>query len=256
MEQTAAFELDQCAVHVWAIKSNLSLQPELVEHYRRQLSETEINRADRLRTKRLQERFVLTHAMLRQVLSRYLKTEAAHLQFAETRLARPYLPDFEDIDFNMSHTTGMSIIAVSRVPVGADIEFRCDAIKVQSVGKRVLNEREYATVKNTTKPSENHFFDYWTLKEAYSKATGQGLQMEFRDIDIELGTTITVGLQKTNDDSRNWGFELYGNDNYRIAIATKQSDARNVALNLVEMNPDFRIRGPLGVRLLGRSAIT
>ena len=39
-----------------------------------------------------------------------------------TSLGKPYFPDFPEVHFNLSHTTGAVLVALSGEPVGVDIE--------------------------------------------------------------------------------------------------------------------------------------
>ena len=81
------------------------------------------------------------------------------------------------LHFNLTHTEGVVVLAVSRAgAVGVDVERTDRPIDHQGLANRYFAEVEAEAVKNC--PVENRgglFYRIWTLKEAYVKAVGQGL---------------------------------------------------------------------------------
>lgn len=101
---------------------------------------------------------------------------------------KPYLKDCPWIHFNISHTKGMVVCAVHDLPVGVDVE----EIRPYSeaLAKRVLTPLELQNL--ALWESRGHhfgevcFFRYWTLKESYVKATGEGLSVPFGKLEFRL----------------------------------------------------------------------
>ncbi len=83
------------------------------------------------------------------------------------------------MEFNLSHSGEFALLAVSEVPVGADIEV-CSA-RHAAVMKKVFQEEEIAW---TAEDPEARFTLVWTMKEAVSKALGKGLALPFRDFSV------------------------------------------------------------------------
>lgn len=100
------------------------------------------------------------------------------LSFSEH--GKPYLKD-DELYFNISHTDGLSFCAVGKTEMGIDAE------KIRSynrrIERRVLSENEL-NLLNESETREEDFFRLWTLKEAYSKFTGQGLSIGFSSLDF------------------------------------------------------------------------
>ncbi|MBT8103728.1 MAG: 4'-phosphopantetheinyl transferase superfamily protein [Gammaproteobacteria bacterium] len=165
-------------------------------------------------------------------------------------MGRPYLSDYPEFDFNLSHTDGMSAVAVTRGVVGVDIERLRDDIDAINVAGRVLSARECATVLADVLPSKTPFFDYWTLKEAYAKAVGLGVRIPFKKIDVLLGQPMNISLQDVNDDGEHWTFELHGCDEYRLAVAVRRQKIGNIAIQTIEMNSKLEPQGQLAMALL------
>ena len=72
-----------------------------------------------------------------------------------TSLGKPYFPDFPEVHFNLSHTTGAVLVALSGEPVGVDIEHI-----------RPVSERAMRRLADVT--TERAFFQSWVRREARS----------------------------------------------------------------------------------------
>jgi 4'-phosphopantetheinyl transferase len=107
---------------------------------------------------------------------------------------RPELADSgARIDFNVSHTRGVALMAIARdVPsttrIGVDIEHTEREAGVDRLQKKFLAPGERALIAGLS-PDERrrHFLHYWTCKEAMSKATGDGIIAPFGRLEVELG---------------------------------------------------------------------
>lgn len=74
-----------------------------------------------------------------------------------TSLGKPYFPDFPEVHFNLSHTTGAVLVALSGEPVGVDIEHI-----------RPVSERAMRRLADVT--TERAFFQSWVRREARGQA--------------------------------------------------------------------------------------
>ena len=86
---------------------------------------------------------------------------------------KPVYKDREDIYFNISHSGNVVVVVVSNVAVGVDIDgnrnFRDNMID------RFYSSNEATWVKENELYKNDRFFRIWTMKEAFSKLTGDGL---------------------------------------------------------------------------------
>lgn len=85
--------------------------------------------------------------------------------------SKPYFTGHPELFFNLSHAGDFVACAVSRAPVGIDIEgsrpYR------EKVAERFFSPQERAWMADGA-PAQR-FFALWTLKEAYAKAVGIGI---------------------------------------------------------------------------------
>lgn len=87
---------------------------------------------------------------------------------------KPFLKDFPDIYFSMSHCKRRAVCAVSDIPVGADIQ---DIRKLDlRAAKKFLTPLELEKVTLITDKSElsRELCRLWCIKESHSKMTGIG----------------------------------------------------------------------------------
>lgn len=100
----------------------------------------------------------------------------AHLD--KNEYGKPYLKDYPQIHFNISHASDIAICAIGSQKIGADVEVLKDFHT--SIFRKVFTESEksfYDQVAVNEEKSKEWFFRFWTLKEARIKHAGLGLSM-------------------------------------------------------------------------------
>lgn len=99
---------------------------------------------------------------------------------------KPYLADYPDIRFNLSHSGSMVMAVFSDREAGCDVERLSQAR--MSVAQRFFTEEEtaYLEAQNSDAERNQMFFRLWTLKESYLKATGEGMRMALNSFRICL----------------------------------------------------------------------
>lgn len=93
---------------------------------------------------------------------------------------KPFLADFPDMHFNMSHCRKAVMCVVAGRPVGCDIEVIPDVVP-EEVLQLAFNEQERLDVANAESPS-TEFTQLWTRKEALLKLSGEGLTDDMPDV--------------------------------------------------------------------------
>ena len=98
-----------------------------------------------------------------------------------------------ELHFSLSHSGEYAVLVVSNLPVGIDIEYK--KRNYQSVAKRCFCKEEYEDIMeaDTIPEQEKRFLQYWTMKEAFIKHSGEGLSVplnSFRIIRGEFGISF------------------------------------------------------------------
>ena len=98
--------------------------------------------------------------------------DIAKQEFSYNEHGKPYLLNYPDVHFNISHSGEYVVCAVSGMPVGIDIQKISEYNP--AVARRVCNEKELKQIEDSSdKASE--FTKHWTQKEAVLKMHGTGI---------------------------------------------------------------------------------
>ncbi len=161
-------------VHLWRLE--LDQKEAHKEAHFEVLPEDERARAGRFHSELDKRRWMTGRAVLRVILGRYLGAAPETLRFQNGPWGKPGLPGCP-LRFNLSHSGGAALLAVAwQHEVGVDIEARGRHFSPEELAPQVLSLRERAWLREHA-PEERRraFLTLWTAKEAYVKATGQGL---------------------------------------------------------------------------------
>ena len=140
------------------------------------------------------------------ILGRYLNIDPARVAFAYESRGKPLLhgpavtPPFH---FNLSHSNGLALIAGTRqAALGVDVEQVRFVAEADQIAAKFFSPREGAMLN--AMPAEQKmeaFFHCWTRKEAYLKATGEGIADALPRIEVSLSPGQPARLLKVNDDA-------------------------------------------------------
>jgi 4'-phosphopantetheinyl transferase len=187
----------------------------LLSEYRQLLSQDERRREERFYFARDRRRFVVSRALLRTVLSRYAPTPPRDWRFATNRYGRPRIVNHGEreqaIGFNLSHTSEVVLLAVSRIAaLGVDVEFVRATVAVCEMANRFFATPERAALRALRPEAQtDRFFEYWTLKESYIKARGMGLSIPLDSFAFDLEKTGHIEFsvaESLRDDAATWRF--------------------------------------------------
>ncbi len=123
----------------------------------------------------------LAHAFLSELLKKHCGIENYRLEKGEH--GKPFLPDYPDIHFNLSHCKGLLLCGLSDSEIGVDAEL----IRPYNgrAARRIFSNEEMEAVQKSASPDEA-FFRLWTLKEALGKNLGTGLSSSMSKITFML----------------------------------------------------------------------
>ena len=197
------------------------------------LAPDEAERAHRLRFEADRRRFVGSRVALRRILAGCLGVTSREIAFRASPFGKPRLdPERHGsaLRFNVSHSGDLALVAVSgEVEVGVDIELRRPRPDLEALVARYFSPGERVAI--AALPAAHRleaFFDYWTLKEAYLKACGDGLNRRLDAFDVVLDHDLPPRLVDVRDrpgDQYRWTLaQLRPAAGYAAAIAAERSD--------------------------------
>jgi 4'-phosphopantetheinyl transferase len=139
------------------------------------LDAEERHRAAHFHFERHRHRFIAAHAFLRSVLAWHTGRDPAEIVFTRAARGKPLAPAI-GLHFNLSHSHNAFVCAVAQQSVGVDIEHLRPMRDALMLARRFFSAAEVeALVGLEPDRLPLCFFSCWTRKEAYVKATGEGL---------------------------------------------------------------------------------
>ena len=121
---------------------------------------------------------VVSYLLLVHALYRHYGLRMPHIAY--TRTGKPFLADYPDIHFNISHCPSGCICAISDAPVGVDIQdvrpFSIDVVK------HCCSQDELDFLKKSKNPALD-FTRMWAMKESYLKMIGEGICYGLSSVD-------------------------------------------------------------------------
>ena len=134
---------------------------------------------------------------------------------ARQKNGKPFLPDYPGFHFSLSHAGSWAVCAVSEYPLGVDLEQLRELRR--GVAERWFSASESALLRQM--PPEA-FFEFWTLKEAAVKATGEGLARGLSRAQVTLESTPVVHLEYFK------AFPIgFPDKNYRLSLCLSRADS-------------------------------
>ncbi|MBD2577160.1 4'-phosphopantetheinyl transferase superfamily protein [Oscillatoria sp. FACHB-1406] len=230
--------LGENEVHVW--RSRLDLSTSQIDDFVKLLSGDETERSQRFRRDRDRDRFIAARGILRALLGQYLEIDPQTIEFSYTNKGKPYLSNgFSHLQFNVSHSNDLALYGICRDrAIGIDIEHLRPLPNAPQLAQRFFSDRESKEL-NALPREHQHlaFFQTWTCKEAYLKATGEGLAgLEKVEVFLKKDTAPKLVLPNENANQQ-WQLELlYPHPDYVAALAIATT---NIKLHQFEFPPTY-----------------
>lgn len=173
----------------------------------------------------LTDRYVMSHGILRYILSFYTKQLPQDIEFIHNDYGKPFLKN-HNIYFNMSHSHDMvSYIISFNYIVGIDIELHNSVIEIDELSDLVFTPKEQAFIKALDPEAKlSLFYNLWTIKESLVKARGQGLSYPINTIEVmELspGEKVCLSYENNTYKQKWYYFPLEIAEGYSASIAVE-----------------------------------
>lgn len=190
-------------IHIW--QAQLDLPESQTAEFRATLSTDEQARAERFKFDHHRQRFINGRGILRSLLARYVKTEPEALNFSYGSHGKPFLEN-SNLQFNLAHSDNLALYAFTYDrAIGIDIEMIRPVSDLLAIAHRFFSAQEAETIHRSPNQSQL-FFRYWTCKEAFLKATGEGLS-QLSQLEICLDQTVELKKLPNPELIQNWILE-------------------------------------------------
>ena len=170
-------------VHVWALPAHAFRRAHVL------LSPEEQARAERFRFDADRALYIAGRAGARRLIAAYADLDPATVLFVPGEHGKPTLEgSAPPLHFNWSHSGELALFAISpAAEVGVDVERTARFANIDAIADRVFSERELSDYR--AQEGEDRriaFFNAWTRKEAFIKATGEGMTRALKGFDVAV----------------------------------------------------------------------
>ena len=187
------------------------------------LSVEEKKQAESYHSKVLTSRYIVSHGVLRYILSYYTNQFPSNVEFIYGKYKKPFLKN-NNIQFNMSHSHSMVCYLIAlNYEVGIDIELEDSTLDIQEISNWIFTDAE-SKFLTTLAPHKKlkFFYSLWTKKEALVKALGQGFFYPINTIEaiaLQHGSKICFAAEKNMPEQELYCYTLEVALNYSGTIA-------------------------------------
>ena len=200
------------------------IKPEL-EHY---LSSQESIKLKQFKDKNAATTFFYSKSITRFLLGKYLNRKPQDIKIHKKEHGKPEIVNNCGLHFNVSHSAGFICFIFSPVTCGIDIENLQRVVDYEQIIKRFFSTTEIQSWKNNFCGSKSlAFFRGWTRKEAFLKATGDGIT-GLSKFDISFEPCIKQAIISNKDqfaNKGNWFFhEFLSEPDYICSLVLKKID--------------------------------
>lgn len=240
-------QIDSGQVHLWLAYLGEIADARLLAEYRLLLSEEEQQKQMRFHFERDRHRYLVSRAMQRTILSKYVDIAPRAWRFTFNDYGRPSIadehPGARGIEFNMSHTDGLVVMGVTRErSIGVDVEnVRTREADIEIADRYFAPEEVLELRALTDEKQKQRFFEYWTLKESYIKARGMGLSIRLDRFAFHLEDPERIRLTidpSLLDCAERWLFwQLRVDHDHLTALCAEDVEAERPYLTMLRCWP-------------------
>ena len=196
--------------------TDIRLNEDRLNQYASILSSDELKRAARYIFDSDRNRFIVCRSILRMLLGELTNVAPGQLNFSYNEFGKPFLAQ-QTIEFNLSHSGNFAVYAFTKdSPVGIDIEKIDARVDCGGLSRRFFSNTELAELREIREDLRvKSFFDCWTRKEAYIKATGRGLSVPLTEFSVPVAGRQNLRL----DEDPQWVmYDLAVHPDYSAAV--------------------------------------
>jgi len=181
-------------------------------------SAAELARADRIASAERRRRFLSRRWVVRALLARASGAAAGS----------------GELWWSAASSAGLAALAIAPRRVGLDLERQAERPRREGIARRFYREEERRAVAG----SATRFLEFWTLKEAYLKALGQGLPGGLKALDCTLLEPVEDGW-RASAEHPGWRFRNLELEPGFVAALALEGEPEGVRLrDWAELSPD------------------
>ncbi len=218
-------QLRKGEIHLWT--ASLCPSVEKTERLRSILSPEERKRSSYFKFEQKQQSYIITQAVLRVLIAAYLDVKPVHVILDSRKKGKPFLINDPSLFFNISNSGEICVFAFSRdAEVGIDIEKIRELPDIDQLIEKNMTSCEKAYFLKNPDQKLSLFFQFWTFKESYLKAIGEGMRLTPENLEFSLyDRNIRLRSVKYGFEATDWQFKGFTRKgNYTGTLTYKGRD--------------------------------
>lgn len=211
----------------------------LIDSEKKNRVEKFVNKKDKIRT-------VIGEILVRTIIVENLKIDNKYIRFNKNQYGKPYLKEYPNFNFNISHSGDYVLCAIDDKPIGVDVE-EVKSIECEEIAKNFFTVKEFDYIINQDmKFKLDRFYEIWTLKESYIKCCGQGLSMPLKSFSIEVNQYENIKVIGNNE-YKEHTFKLFDIElGYKVAVCSLNKE---ISKNIIRLDQNCLISKYIGSNL-------
>ncbi|EON72160.1 4'-phosphopantetheinyl transferase family protein [Lysinibacillus sphaericus] len=167
-------------------------------------------------------RSLISELLMKYLLMKNLKCNHSEINIRTNTYGKPYCTN-GDFGFNVSHSGKWVVGVIGNCEVGIDIE-EMKGDYDDEIIKYYFSSIEYHSyIQTPAEMKKEHFYNLWTLKEAFVKNIGLGLSIPLDSFSIETANN-EISIEQ-NIDPYTYYFKQYDMINgYKISVCSKMNE--------------------------------
>jgi len=239
--------LDPGDIHLWLAQPDEIDDAQLHRAYRELCNEQEQQQESRFHFARDRQRYLVTRALVRTVLSRYEPVAPEAWTFTNNPYGRPQIANTglgdAGLTFNVSHTRGLIVLGVTRQrALGVDVENVLEREVSIEIADRFFAPAEVTALAAVAPDRQkDRFFEYWTFKESYIKARGMGLSLPLDKFSFHYPHANAVRIvidDELADDPARWQFwQFRPSSQHLVAVCAERIQGQDASVVIRRVIP-------------------
>lgn len=205
-------------MHIYCVHIDQVLHETTFQELTQYIVPEKIARINRFRKRIDATRSLLGDLIIRVILCRHYGLHNDEIKYAYQEFGKPYFEDYPQFHFNISHSGDWVVGVVSTASVGIDIEKIAD-VKTDMYSLVLTDEENKKLQRLFDAERNSFFFELWTLKESYVKATGKGLSEGLNTLQISIDNG-TISIKKDNKSMQAYFGMLECIEGYKLSFCS------------------------------------
>ena len=182
-------------VHIWHLAAG-EQSKELLNHTDC-LSNREKDKSNNFILEKDRLGYITRRVFLRKVLACYLDVACDQIKFTENDYGKPFIEGSinpQSLQFSLSKSHDHVLLAITQHRlIGCDIEKYNEALDYKTIIDKFFSAQEINYILGSSN-QQTCFFDYWSAKEAYIKARGEGLSLPLDQFTLHIDNNEYVTM--------------------------------------------------------------